>query len=321
MIDTTPKNIRVAYYGSGHGYWVICDVERAGLREAVKLSGPFTTREQADAECERIRTQDEAREMGREAGRAAASWYFDGNTTREHYARVLQGIEDGDPEIMDTIPSAPLSGEWADDPLPGDILRALGVDEYDEQTDNYLNVYADGYEEAALAHIEDSARRMLEEEEEPPSVQELAKQVCGRFTRRTRADGTSYTTLTDAARTWMHDLVRNAHGDMLPDDWRYECIASACEAIADAQDPDDHADEFADGYVDVYSADLVAWFASHGKREEYVAAGREWFGDAGEDIYEEFRRGQYLEAREVYYAVLDELEEWTDDEPASGQAS
>ncbi len=54
-----------------------------------------------------------AKELGGEAGRAAASWVFDGNTTTEEYARVLFGIEDGDPEVLDALPSPDLSGQWA----------------------------------------------------------------------------------------------------------------------------------------------------------------------------------------------------------------
>lgn len=44
---------------------------------------------------------------GYEDGKAAGSWVFDGNTTRHTYATVLQGIEDGDPLILDMLPQPP----------------------------------------------------------------------------------------------------------------------------------------------------------------------------------------------------------------------
>jgi len=56
---------------------------------------------------------DRAEELGASCGRDDAGWYFDGNTSAETYARVLQGLEDGDPAIVDTFPANPLSGEWA----------------------------------------------------------------------------------------------------------------------------------------------------------------------------------------------------------------
>jgi hypothetical protein len=39
----------------------------------------------------------QAEELGRDAGKAAAGWVFDGNTPGEECQRVLSGIEDGDP--------------------------------------------------------------------------------------------------------------------------------------------------------------------------------------------------------------------------------
>jgi hypothetical protein len=98
---------------------------------------------------------------GKEHGLAAASWYFDGNTTRETYEHVLRGIEDGDPEVMDTLPCAPLSGEWADDPTPTTVLKELGVDEADAAADDYLRAYEDGFYEASTDEIVRVARYQL----------------------------------------------------------------------------------------------------------------------------------------------------------------
>jgi hypothetical protein len=55
---------------------------------------------------------------GTKDGRNAAEWYLQDvlRSTRDGVAlaRILQGIEDGDPEITDSLPSADLSGQWAD---------------------------------------------------------------------------------------------------------------------------------------------------------------------------------------------------------------
>lgn len=44
-----------------------------------------------------------AEELGRTAGKAAAAWVFDGNTPEQAYRRVLRGIEEGDPAVLDAI--------------------------------------------------------------------------------------------------------------------------------------------------------------------------------------------------------------------------
>jgi hypothetical protein len=67
-------------------------------------------------------------QLGTEAGKSAASFVFDGNTTREHYARVLAGIDDGDPEVMDAYREPSLSGEFGDDYTIRELADDLGID-------------------------------------------------------------------------------------------------------------------------------------------------------------------------------------------------
>jgi len=61
-----------------------------------------------------------------ENGRAAASWIFDGNTTRETYARFADGIEEGDPEVMDSVRTPSLAGEYGDDYSEDDLMADTG---------------------------------------------------------------------------------------------------------------------------------------------------------------------------------------------------
>ncbi len=103
-----------------------------------------------------------ARTMGADHGRAAASWYFDGNTDDATYAHVLQGIDDGDPEVLDTFPCAPLSSEWAGDPTPATVLEALGVDWDADNADDVLQAYEDGFYDASALCIERTARRQVQ---------------------------------------------------------------------------------------------------------------------------------------------------------------
>jgi hypothetical protein len=108
-----------------------------------------------------------AARIGASHGRNAASWYFDGNTSRETYERVLAGIDDGDPEIMDALPSSPLSGEWADSYSQFDLADDAGLvcDErglYDDfDLTAVCEAYTNAFEMAACAEIERAARYQL----------------------------------------------------------------------------------------------------------------------------------------------------------------
>lgn len=180
----------------------------------------------------------------------------------------------------------------------GELAELQGLARFIEPGDVEL------LEAAGVPEFGDEAR----DDDDEPTPRDHAQAMARRFTRRTRTDGTTYTTLTDEADEWMRDLVRAAHGDMLPDDWRYDAIASAVEFIAENEDYDDRADEWADGMVDVYSSALLEWFGSRGASAAYVQEARDEWGDAGEDVWDEIRRGQFMEAREVFALVVSELE-------------
>ena len=77
-----------------------------------------------------------AEKRGREDGTNAAGWYTQ-DTFRDApayaAAYVLRGLEDGDPAVMDTLPHADLSGEWADS-LTGPALVADAIVHADDWT-------------------------------------------------------------------------------------------------------------------------------------------------------------------------------------------
>lgn len=109
---------------------------------------------------------EEARNRGEEAGRAAGSWVIDGNTSTETARKILQGLEDGNPETMDMMP-APLSGEWAGESimeLLGDFAYPINPDYPDEGSDVPLEVcdaYEQGFMESYWAEVERAATYIL----------------------------------------------------------------------------------------------------------------------------------------------------------------
>lgn len=138
---------------------------------------------------------------------------------------------------------------------------------------------------------------------------ELAHKLSRAFETATRPTGERYVRLKDGSPEWMTHVIREAHREMLPDDWRYACVAAAAEAIAEADDPADNEHEFADGYVDVYNADLFDWLASHHSRQGYVDEAADELGAAVDlGVVERIGLGQYAEAREVFGLVLRSLQ-------------
>lgn len=125
------------------------------------MHGNTGTHVMTRAQLDQLETR--AYQLGAEHGAAAASWYFDGNTTTDTYRHVLEGIRDCDPAVFDTFPTNPLSGEWADGPTPATLAEALELDDDDDYMPQLCNMYEDGFgvavadtiERACLAQLED----------------------------------------------------------------------------------------------------------------------------------------------------------------------
>lgn len=113
-------------------------------------------------------------DIGKDEGMSAASWVFDGNTTDDTYRRVLAGIEEGDPEVLDTLPSADLSGQWADGRTPHTLLEDIASTISDDDThitaemllgdvttSALCDAYEDAFNDAVCDAIAATARKML----------------------------------------------------------------------------------------------------------------------------------------------------------------
>lgn len=98
----------------------------------------------------------DAKKAGTQAGKDAASWCFDGNTPDETYAKVLRGMRDGDPQVMDAYsPPSWLSGEWAGESMN----EILGDSSGDDERDNEIaNIYEDAANMAYWNELERVAR-------------------------------------------------------------------------------------------------------------------------------------------------------------------
>lgn len=100
-----------------------------------------------------------AEEIGAEHGKSAATWYEipDAATAQ----KILTGIDDGDPEILDTFADPP-TGEFAGDYTFKDLYRDLGIGEDDDSDDMALhNAYLDAWNTAYVSEIERACNKLI----------------------------------------------------------------------------------------------------------------------------------------------------------------
>lgn len=138
------------------------------------------------------------------------------------------------------------------------------------------------------------------------TIQEKAAEISKMFVEKTRDDGSKYWS-TDSADEAIRDMCHDAHGEMLPDDWKYRFIVDALDLIAEADDVDDVTIE-----PDVYTADLTAWLASHNGRVDYLTRVLEEFGTT--DGIGAIAMAQAFEREEVYFSVLSSIRAMVEEE-------
>lgn len=142
------------------------------------------------------------------------------------------------------------------------------------------------------------------------SIRGLAEEYAGYFYRGERDDGSRYWATHEESPEELRELCREAHGDMFPDDIKYELIVSALRHIAEEDDCADwDAAEFADSAVPVYTNELTTWLASSLDRLAYCDEAADEFGTTGETMDDRIRIGYYMEASEVYGIIASRLED------------
>lgn len=135
-------------------------------------------------------------------------------------------------------------------------------------------------------------------------IQGLAKEARSGLECKFRADGEPFYCLKDQASDWIKALVHAAHGDMLPDDYRYEFIVNALDHLTDCENPDDARDSIE---ADCYTSDLTDWLSSHNSRLAYCDDND--YTQSDSSMFTRLQNGQLAERDEVFESVLSSLEE------------
>jgi hypothetical protein len=151
------------------------------------------------------------------------------------------------------------------------------------------------------------------------SFESLAAAFAAQFESRTRANGEMFDALKDGAPDWMGDAIRDAHGDMMPDDWKYAAARSIVDSLASGADPDDDMLEALDGLVDVYTGRLTAWLASNTTRVGYCDERAREFGPF-DSVTAWLQAGQLCELDEIGAALVQAIRDQESDDDESDDA-
>lgn len=153
------------------------------------------------------------------------------------------------------------------------------------------------------------------------TIQDFAKEMSLQFTGDKRNDGKEFRKLADGHPQWMQDVCHEAHGDMFPDDWRYEFIESACDKIAETDDNYTIDDARSEIEADIYTHDLTSWLGSRTDRFAYCDEAMEEFGGDVKDTISLLQLGQVREKEEVFGLVVQALEKLVEAEATAIDAS
>ncbi len=143
------------------------------------------------------------------------------------------------------------------------------------------------------------------------NVVQLAQEAQAQLETRTRDDGSRYICTKDGAPDWLTELIHKAHGDRLPDDYCYQFISDAIDAIAE-EIGDEPADSLNCVEADMYTTDLTAWLHSRCDRVYYLTEAQEEFGPIG-DGFQLLATAQRTERDEIGGSVLASLEALADE--------
>ena len=111
--------------------------------------------------------------------------------------------------------------------------------------------------------------------------------------------------LKDDAPEWLTQLVKEVHGEMFPDDYKYKFVVDALEALADADDIDTAEEIMREG-IEIYTYKLMHWVQSHTDRLSMANEhGKEFEADTIEAF---LTGGQFNERWDVFSLVLSTLE-------------
>lgn len=139
--------------------------------------------------------------------------------------------------------------------------------------------------------------------------QKIASEYLKQFVSKKRDDGNSFYCLNSRNDKELIDLIYNCHDGVLPNDKIYEFIHDSFTILYENDNGDDASDYTSDidALVDVYNHDLNSWVSSNLTFSSYVDRAIQEFGAC--DHFNALQIGQFLQRQEIFYKVLEFVNE------------
>jgi hypothetical protein len=110
------------------------------------------------------------------------------------------------------------------------------------------------------------------------------------------------------------EFYHHAHGDLLPDDYRYTMIYDIINSLNNTDNLENYDDlSELEQLIPTYTSDLLNWIASNNTRHTYVDDFREEFGPQS-TIIKEISGGYLMELQETYNLITNYLDENCDND-------
>lgn len=145
------------------------------------------------------------------------------------------------------------------------------------------------------------------------TLQERAKLAAKYFQQKTRENGSTFYCYTEDAPESIKELARAIHGNMFPDDYKFQFIVEALKAIEDEG-------EDASLEPECYNSALIDWLGSYSLRPGYVDQASEDYGHFADGIMQSIIAGYNYEQMEVLNAVMGLLEDLDLEDETEGAA-
>ena len=122
----------------------------------------------------------------------------------------------------------------------------------------------------------------------------------------------------DEIRDDLRGIVREAHFNEMPNDWRFDTVSSIATALTEMSDSeewdyDDYREEsyaVAESLVDTYNGALLAWVSENIRRYQWDDEG---IAQPTTDIMELIKLRQFEEIESMVQTVLSEIERLLDE--------
>lgn len=139
-------------------------------------------------------------------------------------------------------------------------------------------------------------------------LSEKAKTMLESFEQKERNDRSKFYAIKDNSplKEEYQDICHKAHGDIMPDDYKYAFIVKALEQIANMTDDCEPVDCLYEIEADCYTSDLTAWLNSSNSRVYYLTEALEEYEP--KDGFQALAIAQQKEKLEVALSILNSLE-------------